>query len=146
MSSFRYQELIDEYKDQLPDILYKKLCDLNQEENKKEENTEDFYEIKYVEPNHFYNDDMENNIQTVVKTKIMKLEQRWYNAIVKHINADGWCHEQVCIRNPNNVYETKKILKINYKQVYDIGSCSCDEATKFFSYYAHPKIISIKKA
>ena len=144
MSSAKYQELIDEYKEHLPDILYKKLCDLNQEENKKEENTEDFYEIQYAETSHFHNDDLENNIQIIVKTKILKLEQRWYNVIVKHINADGYCENEVCITHPNNDYEVKKLLKIKYKQVYNNSSCSCD--AKLFSYYVHPKILSIKKA
>jgi hypothetical protein len=90
MSSVKYQEIIDEYKEELPDGLYKKLCDLNMLENKKEEQNEDFYKIKYVIPDHYYDDDGDNNIMIKFKTKIIKLEKKIYDEVVKKIDNDGW--------------------------------------------------------
>lgn len=134
MSSVKFQEVIDEYKQELPDQLYKKLCDLNMMENKKEEQDKHFYKIKYIIPNHYYDDCGDNNIMIEFKTKIIKLEKKIYDEVVKKIDNDGW--------HPS-LGGGEDILKDKQVQVYNSGS-SCDDDNKFFHYTAHPCIISIE--
>lgn len=138
MSSVKYQEIIDEYKEELPDGLYKKLCDLNMLENKKEEQNEDFYKIKYVIPDHYYDDDGDNNIMIKFKTKIIKLEKKIYDEVVKKIDNDGW-HPSL------GGGGGKDILKYKQVQVYNSSVSHYNRSNNFFHYSVHPCIISIEK-
>ena len=141
MSSVKFQEVIDEYKQQLPDQLYKKLCDLNMMENKREEQDVHFYKIKYVRPDHHYDDDDDNNITVSIKTKIVQLEKKWYNRVSSDINEKGWCLHNIAIENENGELEYKDIVKNKQVQVYNWGG---EFHNKTFHYTAFPKIISIE--
>ncbi len=151
MSSITIQEKIDEYKEQLPDQLYRELCDLTMKENKKEEEKKlkeyDFYEVKYAYPKHYYDDENISNIDIRFKTKIVKLEQVYYERIVNNILEDGYSPSCVCVKIGDDGYESKKIIDYEHIQVYNSTSnCYESDENKTFHYQSHSKILSIKKA
>ena len=93
MSSSDYQDIIDEYKEQIPDELYRQICLLNMDKYKKEnEEVERIYKIRYVTPHMFYctaND--ETYIQNKFRTKLVKLKRKFFTKISENINKDGYC-------------------------------------------------------
>jgi len=145
MSSIALQEKIDEYKEQLPDQLYRELCDLAMKENKQEQKEQDFYEIKYIIPVHFHDDDGDNTIEVAFQTQIVKFEKKVYNRVFEDINSDGYCCHQVNIKKDDGNYEHYTLIKHQHKQIYNNLS-SCEDDNKFFHITFKPKIISIKKA
>ena len=145
MASITIQEKIDEYKEQLPDQLYIELCDLTMKENKQEQKEQDFYEVKYVIPCHFHDDDGDNNISVEFKKEIVKLEKKIYNKVIEEINSRGVCCHQVNIRIDDGCYDNYQIIKQKNKQIYN-NSSGCNDDNKFFNIFVRPKIISIKKA
>ena len=148
MSSASIQEKIDEYKEQLPDQLYRELCALTMIENRKEKEQEqkeqDFYEVKYVYPSHFYDCDSDNNIEVKFKTKIVKLEKKYFDEVIEGINSTrGYCFHQVNVRNDDGSYDSLEIIKHKHKQIYSY----CGEGdNRYFNFTVRPKILSIKKA
>ena len=73
MSSLKYQELIDEYKQQIPDELYRQLCNLNMEKNKEEEEEENIYEVTVAYPSFHLDDDCDYFSSTTIKKILLKL-------------------------------------------------------------------------
>lgn len=146
MTSRAIQEKIDEYKEQIPDELYRQLCALTMKQHEDEQN---FYEIQYAVPFHYHDDDNDNNIKVIIEKKLVKLEKKVYNRIVNNINQDGGCPAELTIQGNDNQYETKVIIERTYPTVYN-NNCrsrwNVDDENKFFHFTAHSKIISIKKA
>ena len=95
MSSQEYQQIIDEYKENIPDGLYKKLCDLNMKKNKDEVEDEAFYTIYYFIPQHHYTDDDDNVITIDNKTVIKKLTNNQYNLIKTKIEKNNYCSKTI---------------------------------------------------
>ena len=83
--SARYQEILDEHKEELSSELYLKLCNLNMEENKKEENKQLFCQVKYLIPEHYYDDDNDSCFRVEVKTIIARIPTKEYQQIKKDI-------------------------------------------------------------
>lgn len=94
MSSQEYQQLADEYKECIPDGLYKKLCDLNMKKNKDEVEDEAFYTIYYFIPQHHYIYD-DNVITINNKTVIKKLTKTQYNIIKTKIETNNYCSKTI---------------------------------------------------
>jgi hypothetical protein len=145
MSSASIQEKIDEYKEQLPDELYRQLCALTMIENRKEKEQEqkeqDFYEVKYAYPSHFYDDD-NSNIEVKFKTKIVKLEKKYFDEAIERIGSRGYCFNEVNIRREDGGYDRLEIIKHKHKQIYSID----EDDNRFFNFIVRPRILSIKKA
>tara|TARA_R110001606_G_scaffold396765_2_gene571534 strand:+ start:94 stop:531 length:438 start_codon:yes stop_codon:yes gene_type:complete len=96
MSSQEYQQIVDEYKECIPDGLYKKLCDLNMKKNKDEVEDEAFYTIYYFIPKHHYRDDDDDNVITIDnKTVIKKLTNDQYNLIKTEIETNNYCKKSL---------------------------------------------------
>ena len=87
--SARYQEILDDHKEELSSELYLKLCNLNMEQNKKEENKKIFCQVKYLIPEHYYDNDDENCFRVEVKTTIVRMPTRTYQVIKKEISEKG---------------------------------------------------------
>ena len=141
------QEKIDEYKQQLPDQLYRELCALTMKENRKEKEQEqkeqDFYEVKYAEPSHFYDDDGDSNIEVKFKTKIVKLEKKYFDEAIERIGSRGYCFNEVNIRREDGDYDSLEIIKHKHKHIY--SNCG-ENDNRYFNFTVRPKILSIKKA
>lgn len=145
MSAVAIQEVIDEYKQQLPDELYRQLCSLTMIQNKNEENQEQIYKITYVKPIHYYDDDCKNNnIYVKIKTQLIQLEKKIYDKIVENINDCGSSPSKIYIGQDDDGCIFSDILNVNKKQTYNSNS-TCYDDNKIFSWISHPLILSIVK-
>ena len=92
----KLQAKIDEFKEQMPDELYRQLCNLTMEEFKKEERKSDFYKVYFLIPRHNYNDDGDNEIRIKKDSRIVKLNIADYNRIKSDIIEEGF-YTHLCL-------------------------------------------------
>jgi len=86
----KLQAKIDEYKEQMPDELYRQLCNLTMEEFKKEEKKIAFYKVYFIIPKHNYDDYGGNEIRIKKDSRIVKLTITDYNRIQSDITEEGF--------------------------------------------------------
>ena len=144
MSSQEYQQLVDEYKESIPDGLYKKLCDLNMKKNKDEAEDEAFYTIYYFIPQHHYTDDDDNVITIDNKTVIKKLTNEQYKIIKTKIEKDNYCLKAIYTGDEYgyiNILDRERII---------IKNIECDEENGSTNYLSSldldPVIYKIERA
>ena len=150
MLSASIQEKIDDYKEQLPDQLYRELCALTMNENRKEKEQEqkeqDFYEVKYVIASHTIGNRGGIVCRVDVKTKIVKLEKKYFVEVCRQINSFGYSFNKLFIMGGPYLEIIKHKHKELYNQLAETDEYDEDEDTGFVSIQITPKILSIKKA
>ena len=133
MTSVQIQEVIDEYKQTIPDELYRQLCDLTMKKNKEEnEDEEKVYKIGYIIPDIYYctnNEHMINDIS--FKTKLVKLKRKYYNEIIQNINKDG---------KSSTYFRGEAVIERKIKDVYSV------QTGEYLDVHRTPYITSIELA
>ena len=86
----KLQAKIDEYKEQMPDELYRQLCNLTMEEFKKEEKKSDFYKVYFIIPKHNYDNYGGNEIRIVKDSRIVKMNFDDYLRISSVLISNGF--------------------------------------------------------
>lgn len=133
MTSVEIQEVIDEYKQTIPDELYRQLCVLTMKKNKDEnEDEEKVYKIRYIIPDIYYcrnNERIVNDIS--FKTKLVKLKRKYYNEIIQNINKDG---------KSSTYFYQEIVIERKIKEVYDA------QTGEYFDVHREPYITSIELA
>lgn len=136
----KIQEKIDEYKQQIPDEVYRQLCSITLEEYSEEEH---FYKIKYVQPTHWYEYDerFESNSNQICVgffDNIIKVKNKDYEKIKKDIDNNGYCI--------NYYIDNKRIISENNIRQFNTDSrCDCCEEVRYFNLETESKIYSIEK-
>ena len=145
MSSQEYQQLIDEYKENIPDGLYKMLCDLNMKKNKDEVEDEAFYTIYYFIPKHHYRDDDDDNVITIDnKTVIKKLTNDQYNLIKTEIETKNYCNKSIYTGDEYGFFD---ILDREHIIIKNIECNGEDDSTNYLSSLdLDPLIYKIERA
>jgi len=138
MSSIqKYQDILDEYKEQIPEGLYLKMSNLNMEEARAEKK-EHFYEIRYAIAYHRGDSVGNHSIDIKIKTIIKKTESRVFKKIVNKIKKDGYSDHGILVYDPC----TKIELLEDQRTSTRIFNRQRSEVELDF----HPVIIGIKKA
>jgi hypothetical protein len=104
----KLQAKIDEYKEQMPDELYRQLCNLTMEEFKKEERKSDFYKVYFLIPRHNYDDCDGNEIRIRKDSRIVKLNIDDYNRIQSDITEEGF-YSRLCL----GILDKEQIVIVN---------------------------------
>ena len=131
----KLQAKIDEFKEQMPDELYRQLCNLTMEEFKKEESEEKFYELTIVSPHHYLDDDGMNNFAIKCKKVYKKLTSKEYKRILESMrNNEGICDGDIVIFN-NNSYSHRKVIEDKVQMILSgESSIGSDDDEKKLSY------------
>jgi len=119
MSAEQYQNILDEYKENIPDGLYKKLCDLNMIKHKEDEQVWDFYDIHYFIPKHRYNINCypeKNTISIEKRIIIKKLTKKQYNSIKTKIDENDFSNRFFDHNIDNENIEIKNIIRPNHEE------------------------------
>lgn len=138
MSAQELLSVIDENKENLPNGLYMKLCDVlmskKRKENEIKENKEGFYRINYIYPT-LENEDGTIFIKMQKETEIVKLKVSFVkNFIDKHIGIDGIfidnIRDECCSENISQKL-TRYGSVLNVSHLIKIEPSECEECEEY---------------
>jgi len=113
------QELLDEYKQQIPDELYRKLCELNLSSYQEEKKQKNLYRVRYVMPTHHYDDCMNHIIDPKISTRIVEIPAIFIEKIKRNITDDGFCYSKFCQRIDGD-YKSCTIIPKNHSNIVEV--------------------------
>jgi hypothetical protein len=143
MTSATILNTIDEYKDKIPDGLYKSLCDSLKKDFEKEEKSIGFYEVNMLKPRILPQHDQEGvEIRVLSCKRILKLEKRAFLSIEDDIKRIGYSEVHMCEEHDSSF----NFFTIPTK--FEMQECECEtgeERCVNISFNYTPVVISIKK-